>query len=217
MLGDKRRRMLDAALSAFAERGYHGVAVPEVAAAAGVSTGTVYVYFASKEALVNEVFRDAKGRLKTTLLDGLPDLDPYRIDDGEAWFRELWRRLGMFARAEPEAFRFLEMQDHVPYLDAESRKLELSLLAPLWIAGKRLPRAGGLPVDIAIALLWGAFVGVIKASRLGYLELDDRSLEIAGEASWRVIAPPSSRATERPSSRATGRATSSRSPTNSKG
>ena len=203
--------MLDAALSAFAERGYHGVAVPEVAAAAGVSTGTIYVYFESKEALVNEVFRDAKGRLKATLLDGLPDLDPYRLDEGEGWFRELWRRLGMFARAEPEAFRFLEMQDHVPYLDAESRKLELSLLAPLWIAGKRLPRAGGLPVDIAIALLWGAFVGVVKASRLGYLELDDRSLEIAGEASWRVIAPSDSRA------RASARAISSRSPTNPKG
>jgi AcrR family transcriptional regulator len=202
--------MLDAALTAFAERGYHGVAVPEVAAAAGVSTGTIYVYFESKEALVNEVFRDAKGRLKATLLDGLPDLDPYRLDEGEAWFRELWRRLGMFARAEPEAFRFLEMQDHLPYLDAESRKLELSLLAPLWIAGKRLPRAGGLPVDIAIALLWGAFVGVVKASRLGYLELDDRSLEIAGEASWRVIAPPSSHARE-------SRPTNPRSPTNPKG
>src|SRR6185503_5568621 len=51
VLDDKRRRMLDAALTAFAERGYHGVAVPEVAAAAGVSTGTIYVYFESKEAL----------------------------------------------------------------------------------------------------------------------------------------------------------------------
>src|SRR5580698_3894904 len=69
-VGDKRRKILDAALSEFAERGYHGVAVPEVADAAGVSTGTMYVYFDSKETLVNEVFRDAKGRLKTALLDG---------------------------------------------------------------------------------------------------------------------------------------------------
>ncbi len=174
VVDDKRRKMLDAALSAFAERGYHGVAVPEVAAAARVSTGTVYVYFASKEALVNEVYRDAKLRLKSALLDSLPDLDPRR-DGGRAWFDELWRRLGMFARAEPEAFRFLEMQDHVPYLDAASRKLELAVLAPLWLAGNRLQaRVGGPPVDVAIALLWGAFVGVVKASRLGYLALDDR-------------------------------------------
>jgi TetR/AcrR family transcriptional regulator, repressor of fatR-cypB operon len=195
-VGDKRRKILDAALSEFAERGYHGVAVPEVADAAGVSTGTMYVYFDSKEALVNEVFRDAKGRLKTALLDGLPELDPYRIDDGQAWFLELWRRLGAFARSEPNAFRFLEMQDHVPYLDADSRALELSVLAPLWFAGKKLrARAAEPPVDVAIALLWGAFVGVVKASRLGYLALDERGLEQAGVACWRMIAPPSSRAT----------------------
>jgi AcrR family transcriptional regulator len=196
VLDDKRRKILDAALSEFAERGYHGVAVPEVADAAGVSTGTVYVYFDSKAALVNEVFRDAKGRLKTALLDGLPELDPYRIDDGRAWFLELWRRLGAFAHREPNAFRFLEMQDHVPYLDADSRALELSVLAPLWFAGKKLrARAAEPPVDVAIALLWGAFVGVVKAGRLGYLTLDDRGLEQAGAACWRMIAPPSSRAT----------------------
>ncbi|HEY1552290.1 MAG TPA: TetR/AcrR family transcriptional regulator [Kofleriaceae bacterium] len=196
MLDDKRRKILDAALSEFAERGYHGVAVPEVAGAAGVSTGTVYIYFDSKEALVNEVFRDAKSRLKTALLDGLPELDPYRIDNGEAWFLELWRRLGTFAHGEPKAFRFLEMQDHVPYLDADSRALELSVLAPLWFAGKQLrARAAEPPVDVAIALLWGAFVGLVKASRLGYLALDDRGLEQAGAACWRMIAPPTSRAT----------------------
>lgn len=186
MVDDKRRKMLDAALSAFAERGYHGVAVPEVAASARVSTGTVYVYFASKEALVNEVYRDAKLRLKSALLDGLPAVDP----DGQAWFGELWRRLGVFAREEPEAFRFLEMQDHAPYLDAQSRKLELAVLAPLWLAGNRLhARTGGPPVDVAIALLWGAFVGLVKASRLGYLALDDRKLAQAGAACWRMIAP----------------------------
>jgi AcrR family transcriptional regulator len=189
VVDDKRRKMLDAALSAFAERGYHGVAVPEVAAAARVSTGTVYVYFASKEALVNEVYRDAKLRLKAALLDGLPDVDPDR-DGGQAWFGELWRRLGAFARREPEAFRFLEMQDHTPYLDAASRKLELAVLAPLWLAGNRLhARVGGPPVDVAIALLWGAFVGLVKASRLGYLALDDRKLAQAGAACWPMIAP----------------------------
>jgi AcrR family transcriptional regulator len=204
VVDDKRRKLLDAGLAAFAERGYHGVAVPEVAAAAHVSTGTVYHYFESKDALVNEVFRDAKSRLRAALLDGLPELEPYRLDNGEAWFTELWRRLGVFARAEPEAFRFLEMQDHVPYLDAESRQVELAVLAPLWLAGKRLhDRSSATPVDVAIALLWGAFVGLVKASRLGYLALDDRGLEQAGAACWRMIAPPSSRATSSRSPRPT--------------
>jgi len=197
VVDDKRRRILDAALTTFAERGYHGTAVPEVAQAAKVSTGTLYHYFDSKEVLVNEVYRDAKTRLRAALLE-VPKLDVYERDRGRTWFTALWNRLGAFARAEPDAFRFLEMQDHAPYLDAESRALELSVLAPLWMEGQRLTGRGSdaPPVDVAIALLWGAFVGLIKASRLGYLKLDDASLAKAGAACWRMIAPHLPRADE---------------------
>lgn len=194
LVDDKRRIILDAALRAFAERGYHGTAVPEVAAAAGVGTGTLYRYFASKEVLVNELYRDAKHRLRSALLDGVPALALAQPDAAERWFSELWRRLGTFARTEPDAFRFLEMQDHVAYLDAESRQVELAVLAPLWLAGKRLrDKTSGASVDVLIALLWGAFVGLIKAQRLGYLELDDTRLQQAGAACWRMIAPEPSR------------------------
>jgi AcrR family transcriptional regulator len=191
LVDDKRRIILDAALTAFAERGYHGTAVPEVAEAAGVGTGTLYRYFENKEALVNEVYRDAKQRLRSALLANIPTVELQKLESSaETWFAELWRRLGTFAKTEPDAFRFLEMQDHVAYLDAKSREVELSVLAPLWLAGKRLrDRSDGPSVDILIALLWGAFVGLIKAQRLGYLRLDDKQLEQAGAACWRLIAP----------------------------
>jgi AcrR family transcriptional regulator len=185
VVDDKRRIVLDAALRVFAERGYYGTSVPDVAQAAGVGTGTLYRYFEHKEALVNQVFRDAKQRLRAALLY---DLTATPDDDAHAWFAELWRRLGAFAATEPDAFRFLEMQDHVPYLDAESRQVELALLGPLYLAGKRVrPDAS---VDGLIALLWGAFVGLVKAQRLGYLTLDARRLAEAGDACWRMIAPP---------------------------
>ena len=180
--GDKRRQILDAALRVFAARGYHGTAVPDVAKAAKVATGTLYHYFDHKEQLVNAVFIDAKQRLRAALL--------VDAKEPEQWFKELWRRLAAFARAEPDAFRFLEMQDHTPYLDAKSRAVELGVLAPLVTAGERLRAArGGPPVDVAIALIWGAFVGLIKAARLHYIKLDDKKLDQAADACWRMIAP----------------------------
>jgi len=197
LIDDKRRLILDAALRVFAERGFHGTSVPEVATAAGVGTGTLYRYFEHKVALVNEVYRDAKLRLRGALLDGLGAPTSYRTHDAERWFYELWRRLGAFAAVEPEAFRFLEMQDHVAYLDGESRQIELSVVARLFQASKQ-PRERATtptrtdrtaPIDVLIALLWGAFVGLIKASRLGYLTLDDTRLEQAGHACWRMIEP----------------------------
>lgn len=182
---DKRRRILDAALRVFAERGFHGTAVPLVADAAGVGTGTLYRYFTSKEQLVNEVFRDAKTRLGATLLG---DLDAALAP--ASLFLELWRRLARFARAEPLAFQFLEMQDHAPYLDAESRKTELEVLGPIWMAGQALREqrlTRDLPIEILIALVWGALVGLLKAERLGYFALSDDMIERAGEACWDAV------------------------------
>jgi AcrR family transcriptional regulator len=183
---DKRRRLLDAALELFAERGFLGTAVPLVAARAEVSAGTVYNFFESKEALVNEVFREAKTRLRLALEDGLDlALPPKPLFDA------LWARLCGFARREPVAFHFLEMQDHTPYLDPESRLLERAVLAPIFAACVRFQAEGALradvPVEITMALVWGAFVGLVKAERLGYLQLGDEALDQARDACWRAV------------------------------
>ena len=195
---DKRRRLLDAALKMFAERGYHGVAVPEVAAAAGVGTGTLYHYFENKQVLVNELYRDQKLKLRSHLLDGLADPDLDKLGAGEAWFNEIWRRLAAYARETPHAFKFLEMQDHLEYLDAESRQLEVATLMPMFMVAKRVhDRVGGARVDVVIALIFGAFVGLVKAARLGYLQLDDASLEEAGKTVWRMFEPETTAAAKK--------------------
>jgi AcrR family transcriptional regulator len=195
VVDDKRRKVLDAALKVFAERGFHGTTVPEVATAAGVGTGTLYHYFEHKHQLVNEVYRDAKLRLREQLLENLPDPDLDKAGEAERWFTEVWHRLASYARKEPDTFKFLEMQDHVEYLDIESRQLEISTIAPLFLVGKGVhDRVGGPRIDVVVALMWGAFVGLVKASRLGYLRLDDESLEQAGATVWRMFEPEATRA-----------------------
>jgi len=122
----KRKQIIQAALRVFAEHGLHGTPVPPIAAEAGVGVGTLYRYFDSKETLINAVFRDSKHRLKERLLSDLDLLHPSR-----SLFDNLWARLTAFAREEPDAFHFLEMQDHHSYLDPESRHQEQALLIPL--------------------------------------------------------------------------------------
>ena len=46
---ERRREMLDAAVELFARRGFNETTVGEIAEAAGVATGTVYLYFPSKD------------------------------------------------------------------------------------------------------------------------------------------------------------------------
>jgi AcrR family transcriptional regulator len=52
---ERRSQILDAALVVFSQKGYHATNVSDVAAQAGVSQGTIYWYFESKD----ELFRAA--------------------------------------------------------------------------------------------------------------------------------------------------------------
>jgi TetR/AcrR family fatty acid metabolism transcriptional regulator len=52
----KRQRILDAAVRVFGRRGYHDAKIAEIASAARVAEGTVYLYFRNKEHLFATVF-----------------------------------------------------------------------------------------------------------------------------------------------------------------
>lgn len=70
--GDKRQRILDAAVKVFAKRGFHATRVSDVASAAGVADGTIYLYFKSKDALLVSLFEDHVERLLAFLEKELP-------------------------------------------------------------------------------------------------------------------------------------------------
>jgi len=54
--GPKRDAILRAAIDVFADRGYFNAQVADVARAAGVAAGTVYLYFKSKDDLLVSIF-----------------------------------------------------------------------------------------------------------------------------------------------------------------
>lgn len=52
---DARARLLEAAVAAFAEKGFHGTTTRDIAAAAGMSPAALYVHHRSKEELLYEI------------------------------------------------------------------------------------------------------------------------------------------------------------------
>jgi TetR/AcrR family fatty acid metabolism transcriptional regulator len=54
----KRERILRAAIDVFAESGYFNAKVTDIAKAAGVADGTIYLYFDGKEELLTTIFRE---------------------------------------------------------------------------------------------------------------------------------------------------------------
>ncbi len=58
---DKRRLILDAAVSVFARQGFHACRVSDIADEAGVAYGLVYHYFASKDEILDTLFLERWG------------------------------------------------------------------------------------------------------------------------------------------------------------
>jgi AcrR family transcriptional regulator len=72
-----RRLVLETALRLFAERGYSGTSIRDVAAACGVQGPTIYSHYPSKEHVLAELVRIAHEehlrRIRAALLDSQPD------------------------------------------------------------------------------------------------------------------------------------------------
>lgn len=181
----KREAILVAALDLFAQFGYHGTTVPQVAEQAQVGAGTLYRYFESKEALVNALYQKWKTEFGRMLMEDFPVDQPVR-----AQFHELWRRVAQFAHQHGKALDFLELHHHGDYLDATSLAVEKQLLVPVHAFAENAKRQQMIkPVqpEILGALVWGAFMGLVTAARKGLVELNKKSLDVAEECMWEAI------------------------------
>jgi len=68
---EKRNAILEAAAEEIAETGL-GAATAKIAARAGIATGTLFTYFATKEELFNELYLELKNEVYARIAAGFP-------------------------------------------------------------------------------------------------------------------------------------------------
>ena len=179
-----RQRLLDAALEVFCEQTYGGARIEQIAERAGVAMGTIYKHFASKQALVNELFRYWKAKTREYSYPHSPG-----VSAGEryhAWFEQVCR----FAVDYPLAHEFLVTHHHGPYLDAES----LALSDPMDRLGMRNiadGQAEGTVRDgdpaLLLAMVVGILLGLTREARTRGVALDTETLALAEESGWNIL------------------------------
>ena len=98
-----RQAILDAALALFAEKGYFGTSLRDVAGAVGIRESALYNYFAGKEALF-EALLEAESADKVERLSEILDAP---VGDGRGRARRARRRsssIGSSSRASSSCF-----------------------------------------------------------------------------------------------------------------
>jgi AcrR family transcriptional regulator len=181
-----RDALLDAALSVFTEHTYAGSIVPMVAERAGVAVGTMYRHFPSKQALGNAVYQRWKRRLLERL-GAAPEGPGTRAE-----FAHMWGVMRDFSIDNPQAFAFLEYQQHAGYLDAESDAVTVEsnrLAAEMVARGQARGEVRDGDPAMLVALAYGAFIGLAKAAWSG-LPVSGADYAAAEAAVWDLLRAP---------------------------
>lgn len=154
---DTKQRVLAAALDVFAERGYHGATVEEIAERAGMTKGAVYYWFRDKVDLAS----DLQAELWTTIAaEAQHDLDPQGTapDNLKQAFRTYLLSLSLGDHAQ--ARFFLRDCWAVPALDAAGRRQQetgVVLVQRLVEAGISRGDLVGVDAETLTRVLLGAF------------------------------------------------------------
>lgn len=108
---DKRERVIRAARKLFVQRGYHSVSIPEIVAAAGVSTGAIYSYFPNKAELArfihNQTLDYFQSQFEARLVGKITTYEKLRT------FAELAYEL---AESEPDLMEYLLFMRHSEFM-----------------------------------------------------------------------------------------------------
>lgn len=103
---DKRVRILEGALKAFARKGFYNTKVSEIASEAGVADGTIYLYFKNKDDLLISLFEDRMEWIISRMTKELEDVEGNVFDKLTRVF-ELHFRL---ASEEPDLSEFMTVE-----------------------------------------------------------------------------------------------------------
>jgi len=166
---ERRQVILRAAREVFFENGFHRATVDNVAERAGVSKGTVYLYFESKETI-----------LALLLLEGLDELiekleDAYAAEEtlpADERLRRLGRAYFCFFEETPDYFRLLVATDRGRFQDSVKpevyhKVLSASLEGLDWVEKaiqQGIDEETFLCCDVrpAASILWATLNGVLE-------------------------------------------------------
>ena len=154
----KRDAILRAAIDVFAERGYFNAQVADVARAAGVAAGTVYLYFRSKDDLLVSIF-------ERTVNDGLShgraavaDIS----DPAERLRRFAHLHLAMLGRDRNLAIVFqVELRQSVKFMERFSSTLLRDYLGQIRAAIEDGQKSGLFRRDVKATTVAKMFFGAL--------------------------------------------------------
>jgi len=181
----KRVAILKAALEIITEFGFHGSSMAAIAEKAGVSAGTLYLYFQGKEDLINELYRSIKIELNEAMLNGASKDFPFRRQ-----FQIRWRNILNFYIDHPLKAIFLDQYSSSPYIRTIIREQVHSVFRhseDFLVEAIEKEELKDLPLPVIFSLMLGPIIHFARLHHSGRFILEEKMKEEAFEAIWEAL------------------------------
>ncbi len=180
---DKCDALLKATLQLVNQGGIQGASMANIAKLANISPATIYLYYESKQDLINKLYLEVKESFCLHAFKEYDNNQPVKIS-----FKKIWLNIAEYKINQAEEASFLAQCDNTPMIDETTRKESLKYLQPLfdlWIRGQQ----EGIIKNISPYLLYTftiypmAFLLNMNQNCSNY-KIDDNLLNQAFQVAW---------------------------------
>ena len=181
---DKRTNIFETTLTLISERGFYNTPMSLIAKTSGVSAGIIYHYFANKEELINELYKEIKLKyLHATLADYSEELPV------KERFYSTWNNFVSYSLSNPTKVLFLDQFENSPLVKHVEEDFAEVVTPFFQIFGQGLEEGIFISLDplVLFELSFAPAAALVKRHFAGVLKMDDELIQAVAEACWDAI------------------------------
>ncbi len=182
---DKRTAILETTLTLISERGFHNTPMSLIAKTSGVSAGIIYHYFANKEELINELYKEIKLEyIRATLADYSEEISV------KERFYSMWNNFMRYSLNNPTKLIFLDQFENSPLVKHMEEDFTEVVTPFFQLFGQGLEEGifTSLPPLVLFELSFAPAAALVKRHFAGVLKMDDELTQAVADACWDAIA-----------------------------
>lgn len=178
----KIEQIYRATLSLVKGKGLAGITMSEIAKAAGLATGTVYIYFKSKDELINNLFSYCRSASAEIYFKNYDAEKPFKIG-----FKTIWTNLLKYRLKRFEEAVFMEQCYHSPFITESNKETSKKLLQPLYSLmerGKKEKLVKNIDTFLLLTFMVGSLSEVVKHAHYSGKKLTKHVIEDTFQLCW---------------------------------
>ncbi len=185
ILKDKEKALFEATLDLINNSGFHASSMSKIAKSAGIASGTIYIYFESKQDLVNKLYLHIKEEMAT---NAFKDFDESQsVEEG---FRTIWYNIANYKTTHIKEAMFLSLCDITPMVDQDYKQRGIEILQPLaklCLRGQEEKVLKQVPLYLLYAFAINPLSYLISEHQNKNIKLNQELLDECYRIAWKSI------------------------------